>query len=935
MRLRVRFWALFLWLAIAGPLSWSATVPLICGSYPERVFEELKRSRHRAGERRALRQLDAPAIRNDVGEIALLETSGGIVREVNPFDLNRKVVRFVPADTVATRYRVTLDDAPPQWASIPAGEPVALDDDDSHEVALPFPFPFFGRTYDRVFLNSDGNLTFGESDTAVAARSLGRLIAGPPRAAALFRDLDPSRSGRIVIDRSASAFSATWWRIPEYRDGGGGRQQTFQIRLLPNGTVEYTYDSVTTDAAVTGIAYGENGSSSEVISLDSPPAVEFSGTVAEVFDRLQGLDLVRAAQRFYESHDDSYDYLVIFNDQNLTADDAIAYQLPIRIHGSGYGLPRLDVGREFGSPRRLQSILNMGPLSQYPADPRAPFPQRPGTGDTSLTVLAHEAGHQYLAFVSVPDPQNPFRNPMLGRQQAHWSFFFNSEASVMEGNRIEDRGVGVNPRFLTTAAAQGFSPLDRYLMGLGTAAEVLPTFYVSPSNSSFRPDNAPRPGIGFPGERTSVSIEDVLAIAGRRTPDSTVAQRRFRFAFILVTREGAQPAAAELDKLETLRREFESYFEVATGGRAAADATLRAALTISAFPAVGVIRGSTGSAFVEIEHPAPGEFRVSMHTAKGLARVPETIVIPAGERRASFRIEGVAAGVDTLTAVAERSEYEMALAQIQVEEPEKIRLMIAATGRVIEARVTDENELPYPGVSVSASVIGTSTVAQPGATTDITGLAQFPWAPGLGTVQLSAGAITTSVSGLPQVAAVVNAASFDDRVAPGALASAFGTGFDGQAIHLTAGGLPVEILARTAGQINFLVPANLAPGLTNLVVETERGRSPEYSTTLKRSAPAIFVDPVTGLGAIISGGRIRPFSRGEVVEIYATGISKPPIVRIGEIEAVLQYAGPAPGLLGLWQMNAVIPQGLAGGDQPVTLISPGEQSPIVHVQILP
>ena len=39
---------------------------------------------------------------------------------------------------------------------------------------------------------------------------------------------------------------------------------------------------------------------------------------------------------------------------------------------------------------------------------------------------------------------------------------------------------------------------------------------------------------------------DVIEAKGRRTPDSTVAQRHFRFAFILVVAPGTQPSAADL-----------------------------------------------------------------------------------------------------------------------------------------------------------------------------------------------------------------------------------------------------------------------------------------------------------------------------------------------------------------------------------------------------
>jgi hypothetical protein len=46
-----------------------------------------------------------------------------------------------------------------------------------------FAFPFFGRSYRQIFVNSDGNLTFQAGDSASTQRSLGNVVAGVPRIA--------------------------------------------------------------------------------------------------------------------------------------------------------------------------------------------------------------------------------------------------------------------------------------------------------------------------------------------------------------------------------------------------------------------------------------------------------------------------------------------------------------------------------------------------------------------------------------------------------------------------------------------------------------------------------------------------------------------------------------------------------------------------------
>ena len=124
---------------------------------------------------------------------------------------------------------------------------------------------------------------------------------------------------------------------------------------------------------------------------------------------------------------------------------------------------------------------------------------------------------------------------MLGAQAAHWAFTFNSEASLLEGNRIRDNGVGASPRFTTIGTVEGYAPLDQYLMGFRAPDEVPPTFYVANSGIFTR---LPQVGVEFSGERRDIRIEEVIASEGRRTPDSTVAQRQFRFALILIVRAG-------------------------------------------------------------------------------------------------------------------------------------------------------------------------------------------------------------------------------------------------------------------------------------------------------------------------------------------------------------------------------------------------------------
>src|SRR5205085_1135495 len=120
------------------------------------------------------------------------------------------------------------------------GAPISpFGDDDTAGFDLPFAFPFFGGSYRRVFVNSDGNLSFVSGDSAVTDRSLGRMTAGPPRIAGLFMDLDPSKAQNGVSTLAeAERFVVSWTAVPEFQDFGMGPRQTFQVRLYPDGRIE-------------------------------------------------------------------------------------------------------------------------------------------------------------------------------------------------------------------------------------------------------------------------------------------------------------------------------------------------------------------------------------------------------------------------------------------------------------------------------------------------------------------------------------------------------------------------------------------------------------------------------------------------------------------------------------------------------------------------
>ncbi|MBK8254792.1 MAG: hypothetical protein IPK82_19295 [Polyangiaceae bacterium] len=103
----------------------------------------------------------------------------------------------------------------------PFEKAVALSDDDSRKVDLGFSFPFFGTTYSSVYINSDGNLTFGQGDGQSENRSVQRFLTLAPRIAALYADLNPAAGGKVLYGKpTPDKFVVKYENVPLYGKNG-------------------------------------------------------------------------------------------------------------------------------------------------------------------------------------------------------------------------------------------------------------------------------------------------------------------------------------------------------------------------------------------------------------------------------------------------------------------------------------------------------------------------------------------------------------------------------------------------------------------------------------------------------------------------------------------------------------------------------------------
>jgi hypothetical protein len=138
----------------------------------------------------------------------------------------------------------------------PTGHTVLpLLDDDASLQYLPFPFHFAGEAWAGVYVGSNGNVTFGTSDDSYM-QTLAIHFA-LKRLSVLFVDLDPSAGGQVLYGSSTGPLSpvvVTWAAIPEYQVTG--TSNTAQLVLHPDGTIDMSWQAITTPAAITGLSLG-------------------------------------------------------------------------------------------------------------------------------------------------------------------------------------------------------------------------------------------------------------------------------------------------------------------------------------------------------------------------------------------------------------------------------------------------------------------------------------------------------------------------------------------------------------------------------------------------------------------------------------------------------------------------------------------------------
>jgi uncharacterized protein (TIGR03437 family) len=168
----------------------------------------------------------------------------------------------------------------------------------------------------------------------------------------------------------------------------------------------------------------------------------------------------------------------------------------------------------------------------------------------------------------------------------------------------------------------------------------------------------------------------------------------------------------------------------------------------------------------------------------------------------------------------------------------------------------------------------------------------------------------------PSVQTAVNAATFAaGPLTPGSIATLTGSQFSGQKVSVTFNGLPSQVLFSNATQVNLIVPAGLAGKTSAQVVVTVDGTaSAPLTVNLAAFGPGIFTNGIANQDNSVNSAK-QPAAPGSVIQIYATGLSGTGVItaNIGtEVVTEPYYAGPAPGIPGVQQIDLILPADLTG-----------------------
>ena len=162
------------------------------------------------------------------------------------------------------------------------GIPLTLGDDDFVQMDLGFTFPFQGQNYTDVFVNANGNLTFGSQDTTFFnwEETVPDFLAGPPRIAPLWDDLSPNAGGLVIFKEGTNCVRVSFQDVPEFPNSGSN---TFSVVFDVLGNIQFDYGALSAPDGLVGITQGNGAAFTAPLDLSTGGPFPILGTTYEIF----------------------------------------------------------------------------------------------------------------------------------------------------------------------------------------------------------------------------------------------------------------------------------------------------------------------------------------------------------------------------------------------------------------------------------------------------------------------------------------------------------------------------------------------------------------------------------------------------------------------------------------------------------------------------
>jgi hypothetical protein len=554
------------------------------------------------------------------GDLIVMELDEGALGKANLFDLTGHTIRFTPE---GSRYRV--ESGPLHWHS-DFGPELTGAEASLHQ----FAFPFSGKSWSSFLVGTSGSLRFGVSKKDIGPDPYGKTAGGvtlgrfdqladvastlTETALTICVFLKPRMSGphylkelsdRVVVtwdltEPFGSLLDFTWFKTIN----------RFQVELNRDGSIEMSYQELTARDAIVGIYPALSG-------REKPAPVHFSsltrkdGPFAVVYESFHYLALPRPQDlscTIIKALGDKFDFLAYYSDFRVDSQEASSpSDGPVGGNVTGIGQTQHDQTQQILESRCTQGRFQLGfaqpvfvganemeegppegaplgsshDLNFYSYQLAEGSPDRkPRPYNYAIGHLGHEVGHRWGAYVAakVNGETIPLGSWPHWARELHtpvaYPYSRPTEASTLGGGVWQDNfdGTYTQLRDGYFVPATGYSYLDLYLMGLISAAEVADFFIL---RNLVRVGKDANGDSIFKAERTKVTIQDVIAAEGPRSPDVDHSQREFNTGIVVVVEHGHSPSHQIVEQATGIRRQWIDYWERTTGHRASMTANPR------------------------------------------------------------------------------------------------------------------------------------------------------------------------------------------------------------------------------------------------------------------------------------------------------------------------------------------------------------------------